>query len=505
MTDAPSVEAIAAWAHALQPGDIPAAVGDLCRAQRDSVLAASAASFATDAATRRVVSGVIAGAADGPFALPGVDRRVGLDDALYAACAASIALDFDDYACFGHTGHSAVLVPELVGAATGASQARRLVAQVVANEIEARLGGACLVGPLNGQLWGFIHAAGAALAAGLLFDLTEQQLAHALAISLYQAPRPTVPGFMAPDSKLLTAAEPTVAGVRAARLAEAGVTGPLDVLDHDHGVLTAFAHAPVHGLLGRLGAGWATRTLCIKAYPGCAYIDTTIDALLSLELPPADEVASVSVEAGLLTCGMDAMSSEWAAVDPTPVTVNFSIPWNVAITLLAGRLTPAEVNTDWLAAHRATLAGLAARVSLHHDWSLTAHSAEAFAPVLPVGRLVGDAGTGKLLRGLGRVRGDHAGLPVGFNDVAGLAKLVVGGPRVLSAVRGRPFWDDDALTDFRMTFPSRVRVRTHGGRELVAEAGVPAGGAGHPATGPAAVAAAKVAAHGRVTFGDGGR
>src|SRR5438132_1942583 len=254
------IEEIADWAASLERGDVPDGVVSLARAQRRSVLAAVAAST-HDAASRRVLAGVDRWAADGDVRIPGCERAMRVDDALYAAAALSIALDFDDYACFGHTGHSAVLAPMLLAAETGASGSDQLVAQVVANEVEARLGGACLIGPLNGQLWSFIHAAGAAVAAGRLLGLDGPALAQALAISLYQPPRATVPGFMAPDSKLLTAADPTLAGVRAARLAAAGVTGPVDALEHPEGFLSAFADAPLPGMLDGLGDGWATRTL----------------------------------------------------------------------------------------------------------------------------------------------------------------------------------------------------------------------------------------------------
>src|SRR5262245_45819022 len=273
-----TVERIASWAHALDGA--PDEVCELARAQRRSVLAAIAGS-SRDAAARRVLDAIASNAPEGDVPLLGTERRVRAEDAIYAACALSIALDFDDYVCFGHTGHSAVLVPLMLAAETRADGRAQLMAQIAANEIEARLGGACLIGPLNGQLWSFIHAAGSAIAAGRLFELDERKMAHTLAIALYQAPRPTVPGFMAPDSKLLTASEPSVIGVRAARLAARGVTGPLDVLDHPHGFLSAFAFAPLARMLER-GDGWATRTLCVKPYPGCAYLDTTLDAVLSL-------------------------------------------------------------------------------------------------------------------------------------------------------------------------------------------------------------------------------
>ena len=498
------VEEIADWAASLARDDIPDDVVSLARAQRRSVLGAMAASV-NDAASRRVLAGVDRWASDGPVRVPGCDRAMRVDDALYAAAALSIALDFDDYACFGHTGHSAVLAPILLAAEAGASADEQLVAHVVANEVEARLGGACLVGPLNGQLWSFIHAAGTALAAGRLLGLDRGPLAHALALALYQAPRPTVPGFMAPDSKLLTAAEPAVAGLRAARLAAAGVTGPLDALDSPEGFLSAFSYAPIPGLLGGLGEGWATRTLCVKPYPGCAYVDTVVDALLSLDLPPATDVARVDVDASLLTIGMDALSRPYAGTGPpSPVSVNFSVAWNVAIVLLGGELTPTQVSEAWLAANHTRLAELAATVVLSHDWTLTAAASEHFARLLPPRAVVASAGGGRLVRALRQVRAAHPSMITGVGDLRG-ASAMLRSPRGLARVAGRRrFWSPDAIDEFAMTFPARVRVHPHTGAVLEAEASIPRGGAGHPTEGPEAVSRTKLAAWGPQAWGESG-
>lgn len=491
-----SVETLAAWAAGVSRSDLPDRVSARCAAQRASVLAAVGASL-DDEATGRVLSAVAGWAADGPAPLVGSDRRVGVEDAVFAAAAASVALDFDDYLLFAHTGHSAVLVPLLLAHETGATADERLAAQAVANEVEARLGGACLIGPQNGQLWSFVHAAGAAVAAGRLLGLPADRLAHALAIALHQPVRATVPGFMAPDSKLLTAAEPAVAGVRAARLAAAGVTGPLDVLDHEHGFLSAFAYAPLRGMLAAgLGQAWATDTLCVKLHPGCAYLDTLLDALVELGPPPAADVAEVTVDASLLTCQMDAMSSAYASPDavPTPVTVTFSVPWNVAVMLVAGELTPRQLRSGWLAAHHRELADVAGRVTLRHDWALTREAAGAFGSVLPPAALVRDAGGRALGRGLRAVRHDHPSIVNGAGDLRGIAALLRPDRRGMTLVRGGAFWDAPAVERFAMTFPARVTVRLRDGRSLTARCDVPRGGAGHPTDTPEAVAAAKVAA-----------
>jgi len=490
---------IAAWAAGLRLEDIPADVLRLGRDQRRSVLASIAAST-RDGAARRVLEAVTGWAHDGPVALVGTDRQVSVDDAIYGAAALSMALDFDDYVCFGHTGHSGVLVPLMLAASTGSPAGEQLVAQTIANEVEARLGGACLVGPLNGQLWSFIHVAGAALAAGRLLGLDAEVMANALAIALYQAPSATVPGFMAPDSKLLTAAEPTVAGLRAARLAAAGVTGPVDALEHPEGFLTAFADAPLPGMLGGLGEGWTTRTLCVKPYPGCAYLDTTVDALLSLGPPAADDVREVVVEASLLTYEMDRMSRPYASVSgagvPTPVTINFSVPWNVAVTLVAGELSPAQISDDWLAANSDELRSVASRVRLEHDWTLTRSTAEAFAALIPFGRVAGEAG----LRRLGTTMRRRRGGP----ELRGLHRMVWPPPDLTTMRSRRRFWDPSSVDAFAMTFPARVRVVANDGSERVAECARPRGGAGNTVEGPEPVSRAKLAAYGPWLWGDDG-
>jgi 2-methylcitrate dehydratase PrpD len=506
-----TVEAMAGWAAELKWPDVPEDVLALCRDQRRSVFAAVAASSG-DAAARRVVAGVADWAAEGPLPLPGAGTGA-VTDAIYAMSAMSMALDFDDYVCFGHTGHSAVLVPVLLAADTGASGPDQLLAQLVANEVEARLGGACLLGPQNGQLWSFIHTAGAALAAGRLLELDASRMAHALAIALYQPPRASVPGFMAPDSKLLTAAEPTLAGLRAAYLAAAGVTGPLDALDAPDGFLSAFADAPLPGMLGGLGRAWATRTMCVKAYPGCAYLDTTVDALLQLGPLAAGEVENVVVEASMLTVEMNRMSGRYAGLGgdlPTPVTINFSVPWNVAAVVAAGELTPRQVNADWLAAHGAELRDLAGRVELRHDWALTRRTTEAFSGVVPLGRVVRDAGLGRLGATARRLRGGRprssagGGGRGGASEFRGMRDLFWPLPD-FGAFRGdRSFWEPAAAEGFAMTFPARVTVVGRDGRQRTATCATPRGGAGHPSEGPGPVSRTKLATWGPCLWGEDG-
>ena len=297
-----------------------------------------------------------------PFAAVAPDGPVG---EVYRSAAASIAHDWDDYLFMGHTGHSAVPA----AAAFAVDPERALVAQVAANEVAGRLGAALFLGPHNGQFWASIHCASGAIAASVGLGLDAERTAHALAIALYQPPYGMWPGFMGPQSKLLTAAEPAAVGARAALLAADGVTGALYVIGHPRGVLASLSFAPrpldVRRLRSCLGP---TDTLAFKRLPGCAYLQSVEEAALASGIE-ADRVASIDVEAGWLTCEMEELGR---GPDLTPIRVNFSATLTTAIALLAGRFTPADLDPAWLAERESEIRALAGRVTVKHDPALTA-------------------------------------------------------------------------------------------------------------------------------------
>ncbi|MDQ3985974.1 MAG: MmgE/PrpD family protein [Actinomycetota bacterium] len=483
-----TVESIARWATHVTFDDIPDDVRALLRAQRLSVLGGMAASNGNEVVTR-VLSGL---------AIEGWPLGRSLESDLGAATVMSMALDFDDYVCFGHTGHSAVTVPLLLSLETGASANDQLVAQTIADEVGARLGGMCLIGPLNGQLWSFIHAAEAALSAGRIMGLDEEAMANALAISLYQPPRPATVGFIDADTKLLTATDPTLMGVRAARLAAAGVAGPLEVLDHRGGFPNAFSYAPITGMLSGLGRGWATRTLSVKPYPGCAYLDSIVDCLTEMGPPTADEVSAIRVQGGLLTCGMDALSrSSTRGESLTSVRVNFSVGATVAILLIAGELTTDQMRTSWLGEHAGQIASAMRKVDLRHDWQLTRAGSATMAHLVPPRAVLRDVGRRRLIGGVARMRKDHRSIRLSAKDTMGVIRL----GREQRADGPKQFWDEDALAHFRMSLPAAVEVTTKSGRILEAETHVPKGAAGHPAHGPIRIAREKFVRHGPRLWG----
>lgn len=508
------IEQLAEWVVALDPRDVPERVRALARHQTMSVVAAVAAGTDEEPA-RQTARALLGRAPGGPCTVLPTGERADWATAVSVASARGMALDYDDYLYMGHTGHSAVLGSWALGEAVGASSADVLLAQIAANELGGRLGASCALGPQNGQAWSFIHLIeGAALGARLL-GLDAAKAAHALAIALYQPTFTLWPGFMGPGSKVLTAATPTVTGIRAAELAREGMTGALDVLEHPRqGLWRHFSFVPVRHMMTGLGRAWVGDTLAFKRYPGCAYVDTTLDALFEalgilttrLRRPvAAEDVATVAVDASLLSVEMERLS-RGARDDArlTGVNVNFSIGLNVAIGILAGRHTTNELRQAWLDENAPAVRDLARRVQLRHDVGMTLEVARSFDEVLGGASIARSLSArdvlavisgyrrslGLDLRGLSALGGSLGGgsrLSAVARAAKGLARagqVVRGGGR---AARGAPTLDAVDFSRFRMAFPARVTVELRDGTSASARCDVPVGAPGAPGRLEAAV------------------
>src|SRR5207237_7914279 len=96
----------------------------------------------------------------------------------------STVLDFDDVMLGGHTGHSSVLVPLAIGSTGGRSGAELILAQIVANEVAARINMVCAVGSTRSQMATHLHLVGAAAARAKLERLDEDSFTAALGFAL---------------------------------------------------------------------------------------------------------------------------------------------------------------------------------------------------------------------------------------------------------------------------------------------------------------------------------
>jgi 2-methylcitrate dehydratase PrpD len=362
---------IAEFIAGLRFEDLPPRVIEGAKLQILSMLAATGAGHRTEAG--RAVLGEFldreSGGARGECAVIGTGRKASLREALYLNAALSMALDYDDYLFAGHTGHSAVL--GALGAAEKFRLAGRdlLTLQVLANEVEARIGASVLLGPLNGQLWSFIHAAGAAAIHARALGFDAEGVESALGIALLQPPTPLGRGFFGSEAKTILASMPAAHGIDAAALVRAGLAGPAEILDGSQGFVAKFTPRPIAGAFTGLGSAWLTDTLCFKPYPGCAYIDSFVDAMLEIvghHRPLPRHIDRIEIAASILTLGMDALSKPYLrGPQSDPVTLNFSVPFNAAVALIDGELTPHQLSRERIADRRVW--ELASRVTLRHD------------------------------------------------------------------------------------------------------------------------------------------
>ncbi len=491
------------WASSLKFEEIPASVKEKAKLQILSVLGAIYSASQTRAGK------ILAGTSKkffgkGKFPVPGLGKNYSLFGSVYSWAGLSVAQDYDDYLLFGHSGHSAVSVPLLLGAEQDASPQEILTAQIIANEIEGRIGASVVVGPHNGQGWSFIHLAGSALACARLLGLDEDRSAQALAISFYQPTYLLWSGFMGPDSKLLTSALPTTVGVQSAYLAKNRFTGALDIIENPQGFLNHFSYYPLPMMLSGLGKVWTTDTLAYKIYPGCAYIDTTVDAVLEIlrryqeeqgkELEP-EQVQEVVVEATILTVEMDHLSKIARGVDElNPVRINFSIPHNVALAIIHKKLTGAELREESLKEQAQKIKELARRVRLVHNLELTLGMLRKMSAPLKLEELLRQLSLARLLRAEQKIRTQYRtrlGIEwrEAFQILSREAKPLLNQMEAsfknllknwLEPAGKKEGWslEKTELGKFSMPFSARVSIRLRDGRVYTYQQDLPRAGAG---------------------------
>jgi 2-methylcitrate dehydratase PrpD len=142
---------VAEWAATMKFEDIPQRIVREAKCQILSVLAAILAGARTEVGKRIIaVCGADYGGAGSAYPVFPTTKSACLADALTAATALSLSLDYDDYLISGHTGHSAVIVPLLMASQTKMTGQDFIAAQTAANEIGARVGTSVSIGPQVG-------------------------------------------------------------------------------------------------------------------------------------------------------------------------------------------------------------------------------------------------------------------------------------------------------------------------------------------------------------------
>lgn len=481
-TDLPHLATLGNWAATLTRSDMPDDVRRAARVQFLNMVAAAHAGGRYDEAAPVIRAARASAGAGHATALAAAECFAPADAAaVNAAC--SMAHDFDDVVWMGHTGHSAVFAALAVGEHEDVGGDALVDAIVVANEIAGRLGASSLLGPLNGQMWTFLHLIGAAAATARLLGLDGERTTHALAISLSQPNFALQPAFMRPTSKLLSAATPTADGIRAAYLAASGMTGASELLEDSRGFWNRFTYLPLPMMLGELGELWVLRTLQIKNFPGCHYFQTACTALDRIQaetgvLRPED-VTAVHVQTNKMGSEATRFAGEYARPGAVvePVNVNFDLATTIAVMLEAGELTPRQMESEWLRAHSGTIRRWRDRIVVRHDPALTARvvaGVRALGPGRAAIRTLRPASVLSLIRAYRR---EYRSSLFRFRELADWIGWAV------RAAAGRddvPLHETGDAVDIALRFPNRVTVTLADGRTIKQRVDLPEGALAAP-------------------------
>lgn len=274
----------------------------------------------------------------GPSSILFTPQRARADDATFVNATAAHALAMDDVAAGCHP--SAVLMPALLAEAEalGASGHQLLCAYIVGFETLCEISQREPDG-LHVTGWhptSVLGPVGVAAALAHLMRLSAEQSAHALAIAASMTG-----GIMAnfgTHTKALHAARAAHAGLLAARLAKAGVTGAANALEASNGLLQNVSPngrvdvtTPLRRSPDTLRI--LTEGLSIKKYPVCYSTHRVADAAIKLAQTPGFDpknVRNVDISIGEKQAHM----AKYHQPD-TGLQARYSVPFAAAAGLVA--------------------------------------------------------------------------------------------------------------------------------------------------------------------------
>src|SRR5262244_2732484 len=338
-----TTETLARYATSLRYGHLsPSAVKEAKRHVIDSLGCAMGGATSEPAAIARRVAPAAPGA---PSArLLGDGRATTPEAAAFANSVMIRFLDANDTYITRGSGHPSDMLGAILAAAEvqGASGKEFLLATVAGYEVFGAL--ADHVG-LRDRGWdqGVFVAPAAAAGSGLLLDLSTQQMADAIAIAVSAnvATRQTRAGELAMWKGCATAAA-AKAGLFAAQLAKAGMTGPTAAFEGRHGLWEQVTGAFELGGLGGADRPFAIERTNFKLFAAEYHAQAPLAVARALrDTLRGDEIESIDVQ--IYAMAHSEIGSEPAKWDPqTRETADHSLPYMLAVALVDGRITPAS-------------------------------------------------------------------------------------------------------------------------------------------------------------------
>jgi len=279
-------------------------------------------------------------------------RRATAQTAALINGTASHTVEFDDIFRDGlyHPG-TPTISAALAAAEMAGADGPRLIAGVVAGyEVSNRI--AMAVNPRHYDYWhttATVGCFGAAAAASVILDLDAGQTAHALASAATMAAGLQQAFRADAMSKPLHSGRAAEAGILAARLAGAGVTGALDAIEGPRGFGAAMSGPDVdwRAATDTLGEDWTITRVTFKNHAACGHVHAAVDAAAEIAQANGLAVGDIArIEAASYAKSLEICGN----ADPTTAfEAKFSLPYCVAAMLVRGSVRRAAFEPDALA------------------------------------------------------------------------------------------------------------------------------------------------------------
>jgi 2-methylcitrate dehydratase PrpD len=334
--------------HGLPASDIPQRVLARAALCMEDTVGVALAALAHGAGTPGVK--VARDAGPGPVTVWGAGFSAGVDDAAFANGMLAHAMDFDDLHAAAVMHSSAPIVPTAIALAqiTNASPREMLAAAVVGYEVAARLG---RLAPGAFQRHGFqstsvLGTFATTSVAARLLGLDDAQALNAFGIAGSMASG--LMEFLADgsDVKQMHPGWSAAAGIRAARLAKAGMSGPASVFEGRYGVFRSFARteADAAQVDAAIGSPWEVELMGPKPYPACLCVHPQVQAMLELRARGVvsadriDGIEEIACEVPELYALLVYEPRDEKIAVRTPYAARFSAPYCMARALIDGSL-----------------------------------------------------------------------------------------------------------------------------------------------------------------------
>jgi 2-methylcitrate dehydratase PrpD len=278
----------------------------------------------------------------GPARLEGTDQSASARTAALLNALAAHAIELDDTHEPGSLHPGVAVWPAVLAVAqqTAARPAEVLHAAIAGYGVMchvARVLGGAAAYARGFHPTGVCGVFGAAVGAGVLLGLDEQQMQHALGIAATGAAGSMEYLTDGAHTKRLNPGLAAANGILAARLASAGFRGPVQALEGQFGFLHSYGDTGSrHRLELPFDITAGVHETSIKLYPCCRYMHGCMDLLIDLavehDLAPADVLG---IGCGVLSAGQrliaEPLDSKRAA--HSQVDAQFSMPFGAALAL----------------------------------------------------------------------------------------------------------------------------------------------------------------------------